>query len=105
MLQCGRGRMTAENGDVNVLTEVVVEASMRPRSDDRGEQRTRRIRLPVDKASMRPRSDDRGERDWLNRCNAGGALQCGRGRMTAENEAHQRARRAAVRCFNAAAVG
>ena len=47
-------------------------ASMRPRSDDRGEKRYGRTLDKPGLASMRPRSDDRGELDLLVNAIAGG---------------------------------
>src|SRR5262249_10222280 len=55
-LQCGHGPKTVENYVVPEIISQLAEASMRPRSEDRGEPRDP-VRCNVaQKASMRPRS-------------------------------------------------
>src|SRR5438309_536478 len=72
-------------------------ASMRPRSEDRGEHLKEGEKSSVvGGASMRPRSEDRGEPQ--------GRLQCGHGPKTVENNQLQHVLRVDPRRFNAATV-
>src|SRR5437899_1728492 len=64
LLQCGHGPKTVENSAGRAVQSGGVQASMRPRPEDRGEPPTA---PPCDDAahygaSMRPRPEDRGER-------------------------------------------
>ena len=52
--------MIAEMNLMNLIQSYVQVASMRPRSDDRGNQCDQIIASLSEQASMRPRSDDRG---------------------------------------------
>ena len=86
MLQCGRGPKTVENPRPGEHATDGTVASMRPRSENRGE-RTYLLFDPANPvASMRPRSENPGEHSGNGLTVLGAdALQCGHGPKTVEN--------------------
>ncbi len=84
-LQWGRARMSAEMRQTTQRPRQFFEASMGPRSDERGNRRSRNREFGAALASMGPRSDERGNgvggHPWHS---ISTWLQWGRARMSAE---------------------
>ncbi len=84
-LQWGRGHVTAESKKLRNGRPISREASMGPRSCDRGERQPTTPLTCLPAASMGPRSCDRGENARSHRSGFSHTpLQWGRGHVTAE---------------------
>ncbi len=88
VLQLGRGRTTAERFSLSTVLGQGNQASIGPRSNDRGKSRPLvASEGAVWAASIGPRSNDRGKPGGDVSATARSSLQLGRGRTTAESDA------------------
>ncbi len=83
-LQWSRGLLTAETQRGNHHDRPPVQASMEPRSFDRGDITKARHHCLADRASMEPRSFDRGDAATMRHHAELARLQWSRGLLTAE---------------------
>jgi len=104
VLQWGRDLMIAEIRCDGPACGRIKQASMGPRSDDRGNRLTYVLWRPFRQASMGPRSDDRGNAAAAAATQFAVLLQWGRDLMIAEICAAAVAAADRLRRFNGAAI-